>query len=135
MVLHLREKKPIMILRKTTHAIRRFREIMEEKILPALADYLYLLHHIHVDDNGKEIIHHCLVYDHHANMFEQEHMVVKKGKAYVRGKQMKDGTYHVIKGLEPTQEVVWSDEDAKTAGITPKKMRHGMTLKQKSKEW
>ncbi|GAG76304.1 unnamed protein product, partial [marine sediment metagenome] len=45
-----------------------------------LEDYEYLLHHIEIDDKGKEKIHHCLVYDHIANMFEQDHLLTKDGK-------------------------------------------------------
>lgn len=101
-----------------------------------LADYEYLLHHIEIDDDGSEIIHHCLIYDHIANMFEQEHLVIKNGKSYLNDKLIKDNkVFHIINGLESTQEVVWSDEEAKENNIIPKKMRSGMTLKQKSKEW
>ena len=45
-------------------------------------------------------------------MFEQEHLVIRYGKAYVDNKVAKDGHYHSLKGLEPEQEVMWSDEEA-----------------------
>ena len=41
----------------------------------------------------------------------------------------------MIKGLEGTQEVVWSDKEAEENKIKPKEMKSGMTLKEKSKEW
>jgi len=100
-----------------------------------LEDYEYLLHHIEIDNKGKEEIHHCLVYDHIANMFEQDHLLIKNGKAYLNDKEIKEGLFHVIKGLEPTQEVVWSDEEAEENKIKPKEMKSGMSHKEKSKEW
>ncbi len=100
-----------------------------------LLDYEYLLHHIETDDNGKEEIHHCFVYDHIANMFEQAHLFIKDGKVYLDDKEIKEGLFHVIKGLEGTQEVVWSDKEAEENKIKPKEMKSGMTLKEKSKEW
>ncbi|KKN17261.1 hypothetical protein LCGC14_0967670 [marine sediment metagenome] len=100
-----------------------------------LKEYEYLLHHIVVDDKGVEDVHHCLVYDHIANMFEQAHLVVKDGKVTLEGKTIKDGTFHVLKGIEPLQEVSWSDEEADENKIKAKKMRSGMTFKEKSKEW
>ena len=100
-----------------------------------LKEFEYLLHHIIIDDKGKEEIHHCLVYDHVGNMFEQGHLVVEDGKVILDGKKIKDGTFHVLKGLESSQEVVWSDEEAKENKITVKKMKSGMTLKDKSKVW
>ena len=51
------------------------------------------------------------------------------------GKKAEEGRYHVITGLEPDQEVVWSDEEANEAEIKPKRMHSGMTKKEKSKEW
>ncbi len=100
-----------------------------------MEDYEYLLHHIETDDEGEEEIHHCLVYDHIANLFEQAHLLVKEGKVYLDNKQIKEGLFHVIKGLESTQETVWSDEEANENKIVPKKMKAGMTLKEKAKEW
>lgn len=97
-------------------------------------DWEYLIHHIE-DENGEEVLHHCFLYDHIANMFEQAHLFVDNGKVYLDGKLIKEGLFHIIKGLEPTQEVVWSNEEALENGITPKKMKAGMTLKQKAKEW
>ena len=99
-----------------------------------IKDFEYLIHHIETKD-GKEEVHHCYLYDHIANLFKQGHLTIKNGKALLDGKAVKDGTYHVIVGLEETQEVVYSDKEAKEAKIKPKRMRAGMTLKQKSKEW
>lgn len=97
-------------------------------------DYEYLIHHIEVE-GGEEVIHHCLLLDHIANMFVHEHLWIEKGKVYLEGKLITEGVFHVITGLEETQEVAWSDEEAIDNGITPKKMVEGMTLKQKGKEW
>jgi len=109
-----------------------------EKVSKALHDvleaYEYLTHHIEVDGD-KEIIHHCYLYDHLGNLFEQAHLWIDKGKVYLDGKEIKDGHYHVIKGLEPIQQVAWSEEDAIAANIKPKEMAEGMTLKEKAKEW
>ena len=99
-----------------------------------LKDFEYLIHHIASDD-GKEIVHHCFMYDHIANLFEQGHLVIKDGKATLDGKVVKEGTYHVIIGLEPTQEVSYSNAMAAKAGIRAMKLRSGMTAKQKAKEW
>ena len=106
-----------------------------KKEMGMLKDFEYLLHHIEIDDKGKEEIHHCYVYDHIANMFEQEHLLVKDGKVYLNGKQIKEGVFHVIKGLEPTQETSWSDKEAEEHGIKPKAMKEGMNVKEKAKEW
>jgi len=106
-----------------------------EEILPALKDYEDLLHHIHTKGDGEEEIHHCLILDHIANMFEQAHLWIKDGKIYLNEKEIKEGVFHVIKDLEPTQEVVWSDKEAEENKITAKKMKVGMTLSQKAKEW
>lgn len=100
-----------------------------------IENYEYLLHHIEIDADGNEVIHHCLVYDHIANMFEQEHLIVVNGKVYYKNKQIKNGVFHVISGLEETQQTCWSDEQAVENKITPKKMVPGMTYKNKSKEW
>jgi len=99
-----------------------------------LKDFEYLLHHIAVDGN-EEIVHHCFVYDHIANLFEQGHMVIKDGKASLDGKPVKEGTFHVIVGLEPTQEVCYSNREAEEFKIRAMKLRSGMTRKQKAKEW
>ena len=100
-----------------------------------LEDYEYLLHHIEKDDNGKEIIHHCFVFDHIANLFQQEHIVIIGGKVFYKGKKVKDGIYHVISGLEPTQDICWSDVEAEENKIAPKEMVAGMKYKQKAKVW
>lgn len=101
-----------------------------------IEDFEYLLHHIAVDEEtGNEEVHHCYIFDHKANLFEQNHLEIKKGKAFIDGKQIKEGHFHIIEGLEPTQDIVWSDENAIAAGIKPKHPRPGMTLKQKAKEW
>lgn len=100
-----------------------------------IEDFEYLLHHIEINDDGEEEIHHCFIYDHIANMFEQSHLFIKDGKVYLDDKEIKEGLFHVIKGLEPTQEIIWSDEEAIENKIKPKEMKAGMTLKEKSKEW
>jgi len=100
-----------------------------------LEDFEYLLHHVVTDENGKEVIHHCYILDHMANLFEQQHIVVKDGKATIGRKKITDGVFHIIKGLEPTQEITWSDEEARNNKIKPKKMAKGMTYKEKAKEW
>jgi hypothetical protein len=98
-------------------------------------DYEYLIHHVEIDGKGKEMLHHCYLYDHIANLFEQKHLVIKNGKAYVNGKLVKDKTFHIIAGLELSQDVSWSDEEAKEKKIKSKKMKSGMTYKEKAKEW
>jgi len=98
-------------------------------------DFEYLLHHIHIDEGGKEEIHHCFLCDHIANLFEQAHLVVKKGVVYLEGKKIQDGILHVIKGLESTQEAVWSDIEAKENKIKPKAIKKGMSLGEKAKKW
>lgn len=100
-----------------------------------LKDFEYLLHHIEIDDQGKEQIHHCYLYDHIANLFEQAHLLIKDGRTYLDGNEITNGLFHIIKGLEPTQENAWSDEEAAEGNIKPKKMKAGMTLKVKAKEW
>ena len=99
-----------------------------------LKDFEYLIHHIETKD-GIEEVHHCFLYDHIANLFQQGHMVLKDGKVTLDGKAVKDGTYHVITGLEETQEVAYSEKEAKDAGIKPKSMRSGLSLKKKAKVW
>lgn len=100
-----------------------------------LNDFEYLIHHIVTNEKGEEEIHHCFLFDHIANLFEQEHLVVKNGKTFFKGKQVKDGVFHVISGLEPTQDVCWSDEEAEDHDITPKQLKMGMTYKDKAKIW
>lgn len=99
-----------------------------------LKDFEYLIHHIETKD-GKEEVHHCFLYDHIANLYQQGHLEVKGGKAFLDGKAVKDDTFHVIIGLEKTQEVAWGNAEAKEAKIKPKGLRSGMTLKQKAKVW
>ena len=100
-----------------------------------LDEFESLIHHIATDEKGKEVVHHCFLYDHIANLFEQEHLVIKDGKAFFKGKEIKDGVYHVIAGLEPHQDVCWSDEEAEKHKIKPKKLRWGMSYNEKAKEW
>jgi len=100
-----------------------------------LGEHEYLLHHVEIDGNGEEIIHHCFVYDHIGNMFQQAHLWIEGGKVYLEGNEVKEGYFHIISGLEPSQEVVWSDIEAKENGIKPKAMVAGMTLKEKAKVW
>lgn len=99
-----------------------------------IKDFEYLIHHIETKD-GKEEVHHCFLYDHIANLFEQGHLTVKNGKVLLDGKAVKDGTFHVIIGLEKTQEAVYSNKEAEKAKIKPKRLRAGMTHKQKAREW
>lgn len=110
--------------------------IVESELDNPMNDYEYLLHHVEIDDKGNENLHHCFVYDHLCNLFTQIHITIKNGKAVDdNGKPMQDGVYHLISELEPTQDVCWSDEQAKEQGITPKRIFAGMTFKQKAKEW
>lgn len=99
-----------------------------------MPSFEYLLHHI-VIDGRDESIHHCFVYDHIANLFEQGHIVIKDGKSFIDGKKAKDGIYHFIKGLEATQDVSWGDDQAEEQKIIPKKMFAGMSFSKKAKEW
>ncbi|GAH39230.1 unnamed protein product, partial [marine sediment metagenome] len=88
-----------------------------------LEDYEYLLHHAHLEGESEERLDHCLLFDHLGNAFELEHLE-------------KDGEiYHIIKGLEPSQNVSWSDEQAREEGISPKKMKKGMSFPEKADEW
>lgn len=103
--------------------------------LRTLEDFMYLLHHVHPKVDGGEELHHCMVCDHKGNMFELTHLLIKDGKVYLNGKTIKEGQFHIISGLEPTQEVAWSDTDAEAMKVKPKKMVAGMTLKQKAGEW
>lgn len=114
--------------------IERSKERMLKELEENFEQFEYLIHHVAIEES-EEVIHHCFFYDHIGNMFEQSHLWIDKGKIYLDGKIIKEGHYHVIKGLEPTQEVSWSEEEARDAGIEPKKMITGMTLKEKSREW
>ena len=112
------------------HIAEKIQKQQEEN----LETFEYLIHHVEVDGD-EEIVHHCHMYDHIGNLFEQAHLYFDKGKVYLDGKEIKEGHYHVIKGLEPKQEVAWSEEEATAAGIKPKGMMSGMTLKEKAKAW
>ena len=68
-------------------------------------------------------------------MFEHAHLLVKNGKVYVDEKEIKEGLFHFIVGLEANQEVAWSNEEARENGIKPKAMKAGMNFKEKGKEW
>ncbi len=100
-----------------------------------IEDFEYLLHHIVVDEDGNEEIHHCYLLDQICNLFTYDHLIVHKGKVELNGKVIKEGVYHVITGLEPSQEIAWSDEEATDNKIQPKEIRDGMTFKEKAKEW
>lgn len=113
--------------------LQKLKEAIASKA-KSIKDFEYLLHHIETGD-GKEEVHHCYLYDHNANLFEQAHLLIKDGKVYLDGKEIKEGVFHTIKGLEAKQEVIWSDEEAKKGGIKSKKMIAGMTIKEKGKEW
>ncbi len=80
-------------------------------------------------------MHHCYILDHKANLFEQGHLEVRDGKTFVNGKEIKEGHFHIIKGLEPTQEVAWSNVHAIELGIVIKHLSSGATLKEKAKKW
>jgi len=125
-----RKKKEAIKFRKRKQQFR----VMEALEGKPLEDFEYMIHHIETKD-GVEEIHHCYLYDHIANLFEQAHLVVKDGKVTLNGKAVKDGTFHVIVGFEKTQEVAWSDAEAKEAKIQPKAMKAGMSLKKKAKVW
>lgn len=89
-----------------------------------LEDYEYLLHHIHTPEGeSEERVDHCLLFDHLGNAFELEHL------------QQGEETYHVVKGLEPSQSVAWSDEEAKQKGIEPKELKAGMNFEEKADIW
>ncbi len=127
--------------RRIQQTVNDFKKIKRRGLLEAthggvqLKDFEYLIHHIEVDAKGKEVVHHCYVYDHIANLFEQGHLVIKDGKTFLNNKEVKEGTFHVIVGLEPTQEVTYSNAEARENSIAIKKLRSGMTRKQKAKEW
>ena len=75
--------------------------------LSALDDWLYLIHHIHVDDDSKkEILHHCRVVDHLGNLYNIEHIIDCDGN-----------TQHCLVGLIDGQDIFWSDEDANEQNI------------------
>jgi len=120
-------------MKLTQEILQKFKE---DKLDSPLKDYSYLLHHVEIDDQGDEELHHCFVYDHLGNMFIQSHIKVIDGKCYDEsGKPIQNGIFHIITGLEPKQDVCWSNEDAKDKGITPKSMVAGMSYKDKSKKW
>jgi hypothetical protein len=114
--------------------INEHKEKVNKKAEENLETFEYLIHHVSVEGD-EEIIHHCHMYDHIGNLFEQVHLWIDKGKIFLDGKEIKEGHFHVIKGLEETQEVAWSEEEATDAKIKPKRMMSGMTLKQKAKVW
>jgi len=116
-------------------AVRHRRRLGQTDTDAPLKDFEYLIHHVAVDNKGVEELHHCFLYDHLGNLFEQAHIVIYNGKVTLNGQLIDEGTFHVIYRLEPTQEVSWSDEEAQEKEITPKRMRAGMTLRQKAKEW
>lgn len=53
----------------------------------SLEDFEYLLHHITIDDKGNEEIHHCFLYDHIGNLYQQGHLTIKKNKIFLDGKK------------------------------------------------
>lgn len=127
-------------IRRIQETVRNFKKAVRRGVIEAthggaqLKDFEYLMHHIETR-GGKEEVHHCYLYDHIANLFEQGHITIKDGKASLDGKPVKEGTFHVIVGLEPTQEICYSDAEAMKAKIRPKRLASGMTRKQKAKEW
>jgi len=138
-IMNLKKKLKEGLFKKKREAIRlrrRNQQFMKmEKIEgKPLKDFEYLIHHIEIKD-GKEETHHCYLYDHIANLFIQGHLTIRNGKVLLDGKVIKDGDFHVIIGLEKTQEVAWSEVEAKEAKIKPKAMKMGMSLKKKAKVW
>ena len=121
-------------IRNKAERVKKFLALEAAAHGQMLKDFEYLIHHIE-NINGKEEVHHCYVYDHIANLFEHEHLVVKNGKAYINDKALSDGIFHVIIGLEKSQEVAWTNKEAEGAKIKPKGLKAGMSLKQKAKEW
>jgi hypothetical protein len=86
--------------------LKVFEQFVNEKENPPLEEWLYLIHHIHAeDDTNMEELHHCVVLDHLGNMFEVEHIKGEDGK-----------TYHCITGVRTDQKIYWSEEDAKKDG-------------------
>ncbi len=79
---------------------------LEEEEGPGLDDWLYLIHHVHVDpDTGKEIIHHCNLVDHLGNLYEVGHVINEDGEIS-----------HGVLGLVEDQDVYWSNEEAEADG-------------------
>lgn len=79
---------------------------LEDEEGPGLEDWLYLLHHVHVDpETGEEIMHHCPLVDHLGNLYVVEHITDEKGE-----------TKHCLVGLQEDQDVYWSDEEAEADG-------------------
>jgi hypothetical protein len=129
------KKKKVWTMASARAWIKEHKEKINKKLDEEnLETFEYLIHHVSVEGD-EEIIHHCHMYDHIGNLFEQVHLWIDKGKIYLDGKQIKEGHFHVIKGLEETQEVAWSEQEATDAGIKPKGMMSGMTLKEKAKVW
>jgi len=85
--------------------MRMVRNQEENEDGPALEDWAFLLHHIHIDDDGEEVIHHCPMLDHLGNKFELGHMKDEDGKIH-----------HALIGLLEDQEVLWSDREAEEEG-------------------
>lgn len=125
------EAKKDVFIKKPLENNKKINKNLNEE---GLKTFEYLIHHVEVEGD-EEIVHHCHMYDHIGNLFEQAHLYFDKSKVYLDGKEIKEGHYHVIKGLEPKQEVAWSEEEATAAGVKPKGMMSGMTLKEKAKVW
>ncbi len=128
------KKKKAWTMSSAKAWIKEHKEKVYKQLEESLKTFEYLIHHIAIEGD-KEIVHHCHLYDHIGNLFEQSHLWIEKGKIYLDGNEIKEGHYHVIKGLEETQEVAWSEEEATAADIKPKRMMSGMTLKEKAKVW
>ncbi len=73
---------------------------------PPMEDWAYLIHHIHIGEDGEEIVHHCPMLDHLGNLFEVDHIEGVDGEIL-----------HVLIGLLEDQEVLWSDEEALDSGF------------------
>ncbi len=136
----MEEEKGIFIMSDPMHILLFQLRVANFKALESkekqIEDFEYLLHHISIDEEtGSEEIHHCFLFDHMANLFEQGHLEIRDGKTFVNGRRVKEGRFHILKGLESKQEISWSDEQAKSAGIKLKRLKAGMTLKEKAKRW
>ena len=81
--------------------------LKRENLNDQLEDWLYLIHHIHIDDDGNEVLHHCKLVDHLGNLFDIGHI-----------KDENDKIQHYLVGLTEEQEVYWSNEEAIAAGET-----------------
>ena len=45
-------------------------------------------------------------------MFVLGHLTIKDGTIRLNGKKITEGEFHILIGLEPTQEVCWTEQEA-----------------------